>query len=87
MDTESFSGVNRPGPGVDHQPPSSAEVNEEKGYTSTSPLGFSGLFKVNFTFTFTFTQFVSCFFRNKLIVLRMKPIVRENDLVDYGAAL
>ena len=32
-------GVKRPGRGVDHPPPSSAEVKKEWSYTSTVPLG------------------------------------------------
>ena len=41
--TGSFPGVKRPGRGVDHPPPSSAEVKERVGYTSNSPLGLRGL--------------------------------------------
>jgi hypothetical protein len=41
-----FPRVKRPGRGVDHPPPSSAEVKKkkEKRYTSTPPLGIRGLF-------------------------------------------
>ena len=39
-----FPGVKRLGRGVDHIPPSNAEVKEEKSCTSTSPLGLHGLF-------------------------------------------
>ena len=35
--------VMRPGRGVDHPPQSSVEVMKGKGYTSTHPLGLSGL--------------------------------------------
>ena len=45
MGTGSFPGVKRPGRGVDHPPPSSAEVNERvELYIYTAPLGLSGLF-------------------------------------------
>ena len=43
MGTGSFPGVKRPGRGVDHPPPPSAEVKERVEYTSTPPLGFRGL--------------------------------------------
>jgi hypothetical protein len=38
-----FAGVKRSERGVDHQPPSSAEVKERVGYTSTPPLCLHGL--------------------------------------------
>ena len=41
--TGSFPGVKRPGLGVDHPPPLSAEVKERVELTSTSPLGLRGL--------------------------------------------
>ena len=45
MGTGSFPGVKRPGRGVDHPPPSSAEVIKiEYSYTSTPLLGLRGLF-------------------------------------------
>jgi len=43
MDTGSFLGVNRQGPGVDHPPPFNAKVKKKQGYTSTPPLGLRGL--------------------------------------------
>ena len=43
MGTGSFPGVKRPGRGVNHPPPSSAEVKERVEYTFTPPLGRSGL--------------------------------------------
>jgi hypothetical protein len=39
MGTWSFLGVKRPGRGADHPSPSSAEVENEKSYTSTPPPG------------------------------------------------
>jgi hypothetical protein len=39
LGTGSFPGVERPGRGADHPPPSSAEVGNEYSYTSTTPLG------------------------------------------------
>jgi hypothetical protein len=42
--TKSFPGVERPRRGADRPPPSSAEVKERVGYTSTPPLGLHGLF-------------------------------------------
>jgi len=44
MGTESFPGVNRPGRGVDHPPPSSAEVKERVELCLYSPLGLRDLF-------------------------------------------
>ena len=43
--TGSFPGIKRPGRGADHPPPPhlSAEVMKGLGYTSTHPLGLSGL--------------------------------------------
>jgi hypothetical protein len=43
MGTGSFPGVKRPGRGVDHPPPSSAEVKKEKSYTSPPSLDNRGL--------------------------------------------
>ena len=40
----SFTGVKRPGRGVNHPPPSSAEIKEKYCRTSTSLLGLHGLF-------------------------------------------
>jgi len=42
--TGSFPGVKRSGRGVDHPPPSSAEVKERLELTSTPPTGLRGLF-------------------------------------------
>jgi len=42
--TGSFPGVKRPGPGVDHPPPSSAEVKERVELYLYSPSGLRGLF-------------------------------------------
>jgi hypothetical protein len=39
MGTGYFPGVKRPGRGADHPQPSSAEVENEKSYTSTPPVG------------------------------------------------
>ena len=44
MGTGSFPVVNRPGLGVNHPPPSSAEVKERVWYTSTPPLGLRCMF-------------------------------------------
>jgi hypothetical protein len=43
MVTGAFSGVKRPGPGFDHSPPSSAEVNERVELYLYSPSGPSWL--------------------------------------------
>jgi hypothetical protein len=43
MGTGSFPGVQRPGRGADHPPPTSAGVKNEYSYTSTPPLGLHGL--------------------------------------------
>ena len=45
LGTESFPGVKRPGRGVDHPPPSSAEVKERVELYLYSPLGLRGLFQ------------------------------------------
>jgi hypothetical protein len=39
----SFPGVKRPGPEVDHSPPSSAEVQNAWSYTSTPPIRLYGV--------------------------------------------
>jgi len=44
MGTGFFSGVKRPERGVDHPPPSSAEVKQEYSYISDNSLDFRGLF-------------------------------------------
>jgi hypothetical protein len=43
MGTGSFPRVNRPGRGADHPPSSSAEVTNEKSYTSNPTLALRGL--------------------------------------------
>jgi hypothetical protein len=53
MGAASFPGVKRPRHGVDHPPPSSAEVKERIEYTCASPQGLCSLFSVTFTFTFS----------------------------------
>jgi len=56
MGTGSFPGVKRPGRGVDHPPPSTAEVKEIVELYLYSPFwAFVACSRVNFTFTFTFT--------------------------------
>jgi hypothetical protein len=45
-----FRGEKRPGCGVDHLPPSSAEVKNEKKYTSTPLLGLYCLLQGELTF-------------------------------------
>jgi len=45
MDTVSFPGVKRSGRGVDHPPPSSAEVKERVELHLYSPMGLRGPFK------------------------------------------
>jgi hypothetical protein len=45
MGTGSFPGLKRPVRGVDHPPPSGAEVIEEYNYSSTPFLGLRCLFK------------------------------------------
>jgi len=42
MDTGFFTGIKRPGRGVDHPPPSSAEVKERVEIYVYSPLGLRG---------------------------------------------
>ena len=41
----SFSGVKRPGRGVDHPPHLAPRLKKEQSYTSTPPLGRRGLFE------------------------------------------
>jgi len=52
MGTGSFPGVNRPGGGVDHPSPSSAEV-KERAVPLLPHWAFVACYRVNFTFTFT----------------------------------
>jgi hypothetical protein len=54
-----FPEVKRPGRGVDHPRPSSAEVKESVGHTSIPPWAFVACSRVKFTFTFTFTVIVT----------------------------
>ena len=42
--TGSFSGVRRPGRGVEHPPNPAARLKKEQNYTSISPLGLRGMF-------------------------------------------
>jgi len=44
MGARSFPEVKRPGRGVDHPPHLVSRLKEEYSYTSTPPLGLSGLF-------------------------------------------
>jgi hypothetical protein len=63
MGTGSFLGLKRPGRGVDHPPPSSAEVKEIVELYLFPPLWtFVACYRVTFTFTFTL-QFLLCFVR------------------------
>ena len=50
--TGSFTGVNRPGRGVDHPSHLAPRLKEEYGYTSAPTLGLLACSSVNFTFTF-----------------------------------
>jgi hypothetical protein len=59
MGTGSFPGINRPGRGADHPSPSSAEVENEYGYTSTPPLGHEACYRVNFTFLYTSLYYIA----------------------------
>jgi hypothetical protein len=55
MDTGSFPGVKRPGRGVKHSTPSSAEVKEKlEIYLYSLMWAFVASSRVTFTFTFTF---------------------------------
>ena len=54
--TGSFSGIKRPGRGVDHPPLSSAEAEGRvELYISSPPWAFVACSRLKFTFTFTFT--------------------------------
>ena len=50
----SLSGVKRPGRGVNHLPPSSADVKERVEYTFTSLRVFMAYSRVNFTLTWSY---------------------------------
>jgi len=52
MGTESFQGVKRPGRGVDHPPPSSAEVKERVDIHLLTLWAFVACSRAIFTFTF-----------------------------------
>jgi hypothetical protein len=54
MGTRSFPRVKRPGLGVEHPPPSSAEVKERVELYLCSNSVFVACYRVNFTFTFIF---------------------------------
>jgi hypothetical protein len=51
----SFLGVKRPGRDVDHLPHPAPTLKKKYSYTSTSPLGFHGLFKGEFTLPYPST--------------------------------
>jgi len=55
MGTGSFSGVKRPGRGVEHQPYLAPRLKEEYNNTSTPPLGLRGLFYGDVYLYFYFT--------------------------------
>ena len=61
--TGSFPGVKRPGSGVDHPPPSSAEVKERVELYFYSPSGLSWSL-IGWTFTFTSKEHVLYFLCN-----------------------
>jgi len=56
MGTRSFSGVKRPKRGVDHPPPSRAEVKERVELYVYPPWAFVACSMEKFTLTFTFTK-------------------------------
>jgi len=58
MATGSFPGVKRPGRGVDHPPPSGAEVKERVELYLYSPLGLRGLFEDEF-YLYLYKQYLS----------------------------
>jgi hypothetical protein len=55
VSTESFPGVKRSGRGVDHPPPSSAEVKEMVAINLLLLWAFVACYRLTFTFTFTCT--------------------------------
>jgi hypothetical protein len=55
----SFPGANRPERGVNHTPPSSAEVKKEWSYTFTLPICLRGIDKENFAFFYGSVQVYS----------------------------
>jgi hypothetical protein len=61
MGSGSLPGVNRPGRGVDHPSPSSADV-KERAIPLLPHWTFVACYRVNFTLTFTFTLSFSAFF-------------------------
>jgi len=54
MGTGYFPGLKRPGRGDDHPPHLQQRLKKGQSYTSTPPMGLRGLFRMNFTRTFTF---------------------------------
>jgi hypothetical protein len=76
MSTRSFPGVRRPGRGVDHQPPSSAEVKErvELYFYPHPPWAFVACSMVNFTFTSTLK--VPQHFQDETILLCLSAAYR-----------
>jgi len=69
MGTRFFPKINRPRPGVDQQPPSSAEFKERVELYLYSPFAFVACSRVNMTFTFYIAEF---FFEKFLEIKRKK---------------
>jgi hypothetical protein len=61
MDTGSFLGVKRPGRGVDHPPPSSAEIEGSEELYICPLWAFVACYVVNFTFIYEVTSAVQIF--------------------------
>ena len=79
MGTGSFPGVKRPGRGVDHPPPSSAEVKERVELYLYSPSGaFLACYRATFTFTFILYLDISTF-QLRMFVLYKSSSVQITD--------
>jgi len=64
MGTGSFLGVKLPGRGVDHPPPSSAEIEGSEELYICPLWAFVACYMVNFTFIYEVTSAVQIFWRN-----------------------
>jgi len=85
MGTVSFPGVNSPGHGVNHTPPSSADVKERvELYINSLLSGFMLCYRMNFTFWYRWlSRFTLCTSTTNHIIT-IHPLLCNNFLVFYS---